>query len=235
MRDDDQAYIGDDGEIHYKPKRKSKPPYRRGSSALVAIIAALIGATTVIITTLIPFSVGADTKPLICNIIGSSLSVCSGSIFLKETQTALEQQQTAFAQTQTAAVASARIITPTASWNAILKVTSGKLWQDTGIQVEKGKHIRLEVVDGQWRKSPNDPYTHGEGTGYICERSDCVEPLPKYPTDALVGQIGDQLFFVGQASSIVAEQSGTLSLRMNDGDHDIWDNDGDLMVGVLSY
>ncbi|MEP6987411.1 MAG: hypothetical protein ABI970_17530, partial [Chloroflexota bacterium] len=60
-------------------------------------------------------------------------------------------------------------------------------------------------------------------------------PLPKYPTDALVGQIGDQLFFVGQGTTIVAEQSGTLSLRMNDGDHDIWDNDGDLMVGVLAY
>jgi len=234
MDDDDQAYIGDDGEIHYKPKRKSKPPYRRGNSVLIAIIAALIGAAAVIIVAIIPVTVGTETKPLLCNIIGSSLTVCSGAIFLKETQTALEQAQTAFAQTQTAATAPARNVTPTVSWSAILQVSSGKLWQDTGIQVEKGKQIRLEVEVGQWRKSPNAPYTHGEGTGYICGRSDCVEPLPKYPTDALIGQIGEQQFYVGQGATIVAEQSGTLSLRMNDGDHDVWDNDGDLMVGVLS-
>src|SRR4051812_49176638 len=161
MRDDDQAYIGDDGEIHYKPKRKSNPAYQQGRSALVAIIAALIGAAAVIIVALMSVSAGT------CNNIGLSLAICSSSISLNNqviqiTQTALAQQEAAFAQTQTAVVSPATatvptFITPTVSWNAILKVTSGKLWQDTGIQVEKGKHVHLEVVDGRWRKSPNDP------------------------------------------------------------------------------
>jgi len=246
MDDQDQGYIGDDGEIHYR-KRKPKLPFQPGNNTVLVV--ALIGAVAVIIATIIPVSTGKETKPFICNIIGSVLTVCSGSLLIdrqniNETQVALEQLQTAFAQTQTAVVQSllatapahlltnTLVPTPTVNWSAILDVSSGKLWQDTGISVEKGQHIRLEVVSGVWKKSPNAPYTHGEGSGYICGQSDCVEPMPKFPTDGLIGQIGDQLFFVGQGTTVVTEQSGTLSLRMNDGDHDVWDNNGDLSVGV---
>jgi hypothetical protein len=64
-------------------------------------------------------------------------------------------------------------------------------------------------------------------------RERCVEPLPTFPTDALIGRVGNQQFYVGQRTIITIEQTGTLSLRMNDGDYDLWDNDGTLQVGIF--
>jgi hypothetical protein len=125
------------------------------------------------------------------------------------------------------------LATPGIQWNTIKDIESGRLWQDTGIQVQSGQRLLIEVVSGEWRKSPNDPFLDGLGSGYVCRESDCIEPLSGHPTDALIGRIGEHVFFVGQRLELVADQAGTLSLRMNDGDGDMWDNEGTLRVGVL--
>jgi hypothetical protein len=60
----------------------------------------------------------------------------------------------------------------------------------------------------------------------------CVEPLPDFPAGALVGRIGGETFGVGKGVTLVAEQTGMLELRINDGDDGLDDNDGELTVQI---
>jgi hypothetical protein len=272
MEDYQDVLVDEDGEIHFIDNRKSKPKYRRWGNT--SIIAAMIGAASVIAAAFISISVpiGEENKPPICYIINSNTALCNGSITtgvsdIRTTQIAIEQLQTALAETQIAIeesqitdpVASPAVIsvspsvlpseipaviatqpiliTATVHWNTTKEIHSDKLWQDTGLDLRAGDKVLIEVVNGRWKKSPNEAYNNGSGTGYICggvlASTDCVEPMPMYPTDALIGRVGDQIFLIGQRVEITVEQNGQLSMRMNDGDFDIFDNEGSLTVGVL--
>jgi hypothetical protein len=118
-----------------------------------------------------------------------------------------------------------------------VQVSARKDWQSSGYQITTGAEVQIEVIDGQWTSRKGTIlYTSGEGTGYICGEvmppEKCVEPLPTVPSDALIGRIGDQLFLIGQGTTISAEQSGPLELRINDGSGGLYDNDGVLTVSV---
>jgi hypothetical protein len=118
-----------------------------------------------------------------------------------------------------------------------IEVDARKGWQSTEISVEEGIKLTIEVIDGQWtRWKDSEPYNIGEGGGYVCAKvipaSQCVEPLPDFPAGGLIGQIGSQILGVGRGSTVVAHQSGTLLLRINDGDDGLYDNDGKLTVNI---
>jgi hypothetical protein len=109
-------------------------------------------------------------------------------------------------------------------------------WQDTGIHIEVGDEVSIQVESGTWtRWLGQRSYTGGEGDpGYVCgfTNVECLEPLPLVPAGALVGRIGGMIFEVGNEKEMVANESGNLFLRINDVDGGLFDNDGSLSVKV---
>lgn len=91
-------------------------------------------------------------------------------------------------------------------------------WQSAGIEVRTGDRLEIEYLRGKWTGyAPGNLYEADGGDSYICQGVDCIEPLPGYPQGGLVGRIGDgPIFAVGAYTSLTAEMSGTLMLRMND-------------------
>ncbi len=124
------------------------------------------------------------------------------------------------------------------SLRATVVVDAKEGWQTTNILVEKGTSIKINVIDGEWTEWKGErPYNTGEGSNYICARTmkpeRCVEPLPDYPSGALIGKLDSQILRIGEDASFKAEHSGTLLLRINDPDVGLYDNDGTLIVEVV--
>jgi len=97
--------------------------------------------------------------------------------------------------------------------------------------------VSIEVTNGEWTYwSGIQPYNSGEGGNYICAAampaSQCVEPLPDFPVGGLIGKIGSQTFGIGRYLTLLAEQPGTLWLRINDGDGGLHDNAGELVIDI---
>jgi hypothetical protein len=120
---------------------------------------------------------------------------------------------------------------------AIAKVDSRKIWQTTKIQIEKNDKVTIQVIEGNWTSTLDKiPYNPGIGIGYTCASamiaSACVEPVPDVPQGQLIGRIGDQLFGVSVSTSLVSNRQGILSLRINDADHGLFDNDGVLTIKI---
>ncbi len=117
-----------------------------------------------------------------------------------------------------------------------VEIYANKGWQSTGVVIDNGAELTIEVTGGKWTNCKGcSPYNSGEGSEYICGNftDTCVEPLPKFPSDGLIGRIGDFVFGIGQGVTIIAPQSGELELRINDGDDGLLDNDGSLMIRIL--
>jgi len=128
------------------------------------------------------------------------------------------------------------VLLPTATAIEV-EIQSTQGWQSTGIYVERGTRLVLDVVGGEWTNwKGHTPYNEGKGTGYVCADyiavDKCAEPLPNFPSDGLIGQIDGIKFSVGKETTIVAEQSGELYLRINDGDDGLSDNDGKLKIRI---
>ena len=66
----------------------------------------------------------------------------------------------------------------------------------------------------------------------MCGRASCCEPLPTARRSALIGQIADQIFFIGNGGTFSAPADGHLLLRINDCDEGLYDNSGALQVGL---
>lgn len=108
-------------------------------------------------------------------------------------------------------------------------------WQDSGIYIESGTVIDLNVISGSWTHYLDGvAYNNGVGSGYICANNippeQCAEPMPEAPQGSLIGKIGAHLFAIGSGTRITAQQSGILHLRINDSDDGLFDNDGILTV-----
>jgi len=105
-------------------------------------------------------------------------------------------------------------VTPVQVTNTkIVEIDSRQGWQVTGISVERGTALIFKVIEGQWTTQKGvTPYNSGEGSDYVCANlipaSRCVEPVPDYPSGALVGQIGSQILRVSRGSTVITEQSG---------------------------
>ena len=120
---------------------------------------------------------------------------------------------------------------------AVVEIAANQGWQSTGIHVDAGTQLYLEVIAGKWTHergsiAPNP----GIGVNYICalalSMSECAEPLPSAAKGTLVGRVGDGLFNVGHHALITVVQSGELRLRMNDEDEALSDNSGSITVQV---
>jgi hypothetical protein len=119
-----------------------------------------------------------------------------------------------------------------------VEIDSRRGWQSAGLWVEQDTKLTIEVIAGEWNYWPeSSPDNAGQGWSYICANvipaSQCVEPLPDFPAGALIGRIGNQVFGIGSSATVVAQQSGRLSLRINDADHALYDNRGKLQVRVM--
>jgi hypothetical protein len=132
----------------------------------------------------------------------------------------------------------AEVVEPTRTMGETFAVDAKQAWQTTGIRVEKGARLHIEVVGGEWTNWKGTTlYQSGKGTGYVCAgvrpAVQCVEYLPEAPTGALIGRVGVQIFLIGEGTTIVAEQQGTLSLAINDTPDGFYDNDGVLTVSIV--
>jgi hypothetical protein len=118
------------------------------------------------------------------------------------------------------------------------RISAEKGWQDGKLNVPPGSQVQITVVGGQWTHAKESaPYNNGIGDpGWVCANvmasPQCVEPLPSAAQGSLIGRIGSTVFAVGAGRTVTADESGPLSLRMNDGDVGLYDNDGFLVVRV---
>jgi hypothetical protein len=220
-------------------KRKSSDGQGLQTRNIIALIGGIVFLAAIILITL-------NKRLPVCNDTNASSDLCNGAISLEQKATMLAQTQMAIVQTLALTPSPTPVLNPTSTpkriplatpmaWDG--KVDAEKSWQDTGIELEANTIIVIEVVDGKWTGfKGSSPYNRGSGTGFICGTamtpSDCVEPLPMVPSDALIGRVGDQLFYIGQKVTLVTEQAGMLSFRMNDGEGTLYDNEGSLKVAI---
>jgi hypothetical protein len=120
-----------------------------------------------------------------------------------------------------------------APWREV-EVLSDRGWQDTGLILQGGRQFRLEYVSGSWTYwggtlAPFD----AEGDSYVCGRAGCCEPLPGGRKGALIGALGDEVFFVGNGGVFTARSDGRLLLRINDCDTSLADNEGAVRVRII--
>ena len=111
-------------------------------------------------------------------------------------------------------------------------------WQQTPVSLQSGDKSRVIFVVGAWSVgSPGLPYVGPEG--YSPEVDATIFQGCKYdssvPYGTLLGQIGGgPEFVIGAAGDFTANASGNLSLRINDIDRCLGDNDGSITVAVAA-
>lgn len=118
----------------------------------------------------------------------------------------------------------------------VRSVSSQSSWQRSGIQYEEGEDVVIEwdrrslwngnndVVHESKLHGPAGPKVHAYpgGSNY---------PLPGVVEDSLIGEIGGEVFFIGEGVRMKAPKSGELRMTINDvGYHD---NMGTINVYVL--
>lgn len=103
-------------------------------------------------------------------------------------------------------------------------------WVDTGIDVKVGDRIWITAPSGGFIScGPQTPNVNPDGAHPFVQ--DPSRPIPDVKACALIGRIGNQVFRIGLIQTpIVAEQSGRLSLGIND--HQFNDNSGQWVVSV---
>jgi hypothetical protein len=106
-------------------------------------------------------------------------------------------------------------------------VSSRQSWTDTGIDVRPGQSVSFRATgEVRWGPSRRDG-AEGENNS----PRNPARPLPSRPAAALIGRIGDDVFFIGgDRSPIRLRGGGRLYLGIND-DY-LQDNTGSLRVTV---
>ncbi|MFN8499481.1 MAG: hypothetical protein U0641_16650 [Anaerolineae bacterium] len=109
-------------------------------------------------------------------------------------------------------------------------------WLPTNILVEKGDKVSFTIDGGGWTVAQGGAPTAGVGSGTPCAQAHpggpCPQPLPTAPDGALIARIGGQVFQALPDSYTIADETGALSLRINDADTALGDNSGALHVTV---
>ena len=110
-----------------------------------------------------------------------------------------------------------------------VQVSAREQWTDTGVDVRAGQQVFF-VADGEVRWGPN------RRDGAAGEKNSPVNngrPLPDRPAAALIGRIGNDVFFIGDdVAAFRLRSGGRLFLGIND--DVLTDNSGTLRV-VVSY
>ena len=132
-----------------------------------------------------------------------------------------------------------------------LSISATQGWQSSQLHVQRGTELVIKVIGGQWTHFEGSaPYNQGEGDqSYICSPdeapiSGCGEPLPNFFQGGLIGKVGNQVFGVGNGTTLTVQETGILYLRINDGDPDLYgnnnsdeglsDNDGEIIVRITA-
>jgi hypothetical protein len=106
-------------------------------------------------------------------------------------------------------------------------VSATEPWTDTGVTLRSGQTIYLEA-SGQvrWGRDRRDGPAGERNSPYNAAR-----PMPNRPGAALIARIGDDVFFIGDATGPIRTRgSGRLMLGIND-EH-LVDNSGNFRVTV---
>ena len=110
-------------------------------------------------------------------------------------------------------------------------ISASRGWQNTGIALHSGETIKVQFMSGEIRDG--EAVIRGPaGVGYICGDGSCCEPMPNVQRGALIGRVGDDLFLIGDKSTIEVQESGELQLRINDCDEGLVDNSGSLEIKI---
>jgi|SRR3989337_41687 len=112
-------------------------------------------------------------------------------------------------------------------------VWSDQGWQNTGLGIHQGDVISINYLSGEWNFWAGTSDPHGaDGADAYCPSTSCCEPMPLERKGSLIGQIGDEVFLIGNGRTFIAHSNGTLSLRMNDCDNGLSDNEGTITVAI---
>ncbi len=108
-----------------------------------------------------------------------------------------------------------------------VNVSATQPWSDTGIDVRAGQSVFIEASGRvRWGKDRRDGPEGEDNSPFNAGR-----PLPNRPGGALIGRIGNDLFFIGAESGpIRVRAGGRLFLGIND-DY-LQDNSGSFRVTV---
>ncbi|HEY7356368.1 MAG TPA: hypothetical protein VH590_07870, partial [Ktedonobacterales bacterium] len=94
-------------------------------------------------------------------------------------------------------------------------------------------------VTGLWTSTIGTAEYDATGSHYICDKykraTQCVEPLPDFPTGALIGYDGNEFLRIGNNLTFYAKESDKLWLRMNDGGCCLSDNEGSIIVQITIF
>ena len=108
-----------------------------------------------------------------------------------------------------------------------VNVTAREAWTDTGIDVRAGRQIYFQTR-GETRWGPN---RRDAAAGERNSPFNPARPLPDRPAAALIGRIGDDIFFIGaDPGPFRVRSTGRLHLGIND--DVLSDNSGMLRVTV---
>jgi hypothetical protein len=108
----------------------------------------------------------------------------------------------------------------------LFEVSSQKLWQDTGIVVNKGDHVIIKYVSGKWTENSVNALVDAEG--------DSTRKFGDFPHCCLIGKVGQNApFFIGNHCDIKeADETGKLYVKINS-DNSISDNVGSIKIRIM--
>ena len=103
----------------------------------------------------------------------------------------------------------------------VVRVRADVEWVETGIYVEVGVTYPIKTHGIAWTGSPSlypDSVSGPEGQPWPCSGNDPALPcnLDGAPYGALIGQVDDEPFLIGDSSSFTASATGWLMLGVND-------------------
>ncbi|PKL41684.1 MAG: hypothetical protein CVV41_17265 [Candidatus Riflebacteria bacterium HGW-Riflebacteria-1] len=138
-------------------------------------------------------------------------------------------------------------------------VAANKVWQNTGINLSRGDHIKIEVV-GRWSMHKEERWCDATGIAgdqplggmQLPGHPNPICPLPLYRAGALAGRVGEgRPFYAGAGGEFTANDDGELQFMPNDvydgvqegqpckycddPEGHLWNNQGALKVAVTTY
>jgi hypothetical protein len=121
-------------------------------------------------------------------------------------------------------------LTPVAGYTFDLPADQG--WMDTGFLVRKDQRVQIAYLSGVISDAHN-AMPDASGYGYVCGHQGCCEPLPSAPRGALIGRVGQEVFYIGNGKTLSMPAAGSLQVRVNDCDTGLYDNRGSLNIILL--
>lgn len=120
-----------------------------------------------------------------------------------------------------------------------ISIMADKKWQTTGVKLTPDRQAKISYVGGFWTANPNDNrgslYGASGNPTYINAKEGYT--MPNKNEGALIGKVGDQIFFIGDGATTPVGASGTLSICINDDLEGVYgagctDNEGFINVEV---